>query len=255
MSDELYFATISNVYEDGVTLLFDGEATPSEKHYKVNTSVFFSPGDRVKILPDSGTYVVEYVVGAPQMKSNVLPSGGAADSVLKKQSDNDFDVVWEEGNMTGIPSGGTAGQVLKKQSDEDGSVVWSDDIGIPSGGSAGQVLAKDSAMDYDTYWATLPNNGLPSGGTAGQFLVKSSGSQYDARWATVTDKGLPSGGSDGQVLVKSGSSSYVAKWSSTLSAGNVINQANTAYRIYFRYYSSKFQISTNGSQWHTLTTE
>lgn len=59
------FATVGAVYEDGVTLIFDGEAEAGEKHYKCNTSVVFAAGDRVKILPDSGTYVVEYVVGAP----------------------------------------------------------------------------------------------------------------------------------------------------------------------------------------------
>lgn len=59
------FATVGDVYEDGVTLIFDGETEAGEKHYKCNTSVVFAAGDRVKILPDSGTYVVEYVVGAP----------------------------------------------------------------------------------------------------------------------------------------------------------------------------------------------
>ena len=62
-SNENYFATIGGVYDDGVSLIFDGQETPTEKHYKVNTSVTFSAGDRVKILPYKGTYVVEYVVG------------------------------------------------------------------------------------------------------------------------------------------------------------------------------------------------
>lgn len=59
------FATIGQVYADGVSLIFDGQEEPTEKHYKCNTSIIFSAGDRVKILSDSGTYVVEYVVGAP----------------------------------------------------------------------------------------------------------------------------------------------------------------------------------------------
>ena len=59
------FATIGEVHDDGVTLIFDGQTTATEKHYKVNTSVVFNKNDRVKIIKDSGTYVVEYVVGAP----------------------------------------------------------------------------------------------------------------------------------------------------------------------------------------------
>ena len=64
MSDRV-FATVGAVYADGVTLIFDGEAEAAEKRYKCNTGVVFHAGDRVKICADSGTYVVEYVVGAP----------------------------------------------------------------------------------------------------------------------------------------------------------------------------------------------
>lgn len=59
------FATVGTVYADGVTLIFDGTETASTKHYKVNRSVAFAAGDRVKIARDSGTYIVEYPVGAP----------------------------------------------------------------------------------------------------------------------------------------------------------------------------------------------
>lgn len=58
-------ATIGAVYSDGVSLIFDGAGAASEKHYKCNTSVSFSAGDRVKICKISGTYIVEYVVGEP----------------------------------------------------------------------------------------------------------------------------------------------------------------------------------------------
>lgn len=59
------FATIGAVLSDGVTLIFDGTTTASTKRYKVNRSAAFSAGDRVKIIRDSGTYVVEYPVGNP----------------------------------------------------------------------------------------------------------------------------------------------------------------------------------------------
>lgn len=63
--EKFYFATVGKVYADGITLVFDGTDAPSEKHYKANTSVTFRAGDRVKIFPTSGTYVVEYIVGDP----------------------------------------------------------------------------------------------------------------------------------------------------------------------------------------------
>ena len=53
------FATIKAVYDDGVTLAFD-DGSESQKHYKVNGGVVFNAGDRVRILEDNGTYVVEY---------------------------------------------------------------------------------------------------------------------------------------------------------------------------------------------------
>lgn len=60
------FATIGEIYDDGVSLIFDGEENASEKHYKTNAFVVFAPGDRVRIISDSGTYVVEYPVGNPR---------------------------------------------------------------------------------------------------------------------------------------------------------------------------------------------
>ena len=60
------FATIGEIFDDGVTLIFDGQEAATEKHYKVNTSIVFTAGDRVKICKDSGTYVVEYTVGSPK---------------------------------------------------------------------------------------------------------------------------------------------------------------------------------------------
>ena len=60
-----HFATVGGVYTDGVTLIFDGQSQATQKRYKCNTSVTFHVGDRVKIFRDSGTCVVEYVVGVP----------------------------------------------------------------------------------------------------------------------------------------------------------------------------------------------
>lgn len=57
-----FFATVASVSTDGITLLFDGDATPSRKKYKYNRSVTFRVGDRVKLFPYAGTYIVEYPI-------------------------------------------------------------------------------------------------------------------------------------------------------------------------------------------------
>lgn len=70
------FATIKAVHDDGVTLSFD-DGSESQKHYKVNSGVVFNAGDRVRILDDNGTYVVEYVVGRPIKAINAGTAGSA----------------------------------------------------------------------------------------------------------------------------------------------------------------------------------
>ena len=96
------FATVAGVFDDGVTLIFDGEEEPGQKHYLVNTSVAFAAGDRVKVSASSGTYMVEYVVGKPTQG----PTGGPL----------------------GLPPGGTKGQVLVKNGNTDGDASWSDQV-------------------------------------------------------------------------------------------------------------------------------
>lgn len=130
------FATIGEIFEDGVSLIFDGQDAATEKHYKVNTSIVFKAGDRVKIFPDSGTYVVEYVVGSPMV-------GG---------SDEGSDEGGE--TTTIIPSGGTAGQALIKLSDADNDYGWGEVPGtLPTGGALEAVPIKSSASEnYKVRW-------------------------------------------------------------------------------------------------------
>lgn len=63
---ESSFATIADIKADGISLIFDGQDEPSEKHYKCNCFAVFANGDRVKVFKDSGTYVVEYPLGNPR---------------------------------------------------------------------------------------------------------------------------------------------------------------------------------------------
>lgn len=237
------FATVGAVYTDGVSLIFDGESEPTQKHYLCNTMMYCRPGDRVKIVEDSGTYVVEYVVGAPlQTELRGLPTGGVANQILTKMSDKEFDAAWQ--TLKGLlPSGGTAGQVLTKSNANDYAVGWTtpESSGrLPAGGSAGQVLVKDAAADFDASWATkyfVPTGGstnqvlakssatngalqwitpekgdtLPAGGAAGTVLTKDSSTNGDWSWKTPTGV-LPTGGTTGQLLQKSSSANYAASW-------------------------------------------
>ena len=57
-----FFATVANVYDDGISLIFDGQTEPSTKHYKYNSSISFSSGQRVKVIKISGTCVIEYPI-------------------------------------------------------------------------------------------------------------------------------------------------------------------------------------------------
>lgn len=155
------FATVGGVYDDGLSLIFDGEEEETQKHYLCNTSVTFAAGDRVKITQDSGTYIVEYVVGPP---------GGGG------------------GDVHGLPTGGTQGQLLTKASATDYDAAWTNaPHELPTGGSQNQVLTKNSANNYDVKWAAVPDpaHELPTGGSDGQILTKNGSTNYSVKWADV----------------------------------------------------------------------
>lgn len=233
-------ATVASVEEDGLTLTLDGAEEPTEKHYKCNTAVKFSAGQRVAVLELSGSKVVMFAVGNPGADAaSGIPPGGSAGQVLVKASAEDYSLKW--GSISGLlPTGGTDGQVLLKDGTTDYAVKWGSLTGaLPTGGTAGQVLKKSSATDYACSWGsidgTLPTGGtdgqvllkngstnyavkwgsitgmLPKGGSTGQALKKSSGADYACTWGDVEGT-LPSGGTDGQVLLKNGSTNYAAKW-------------------------------------------
>lgn len=84
---EASFATISEIFDDGVTLLFDGLDEPTTKRYKVNAFVVFQPGDRVRVIKDSGTYVVEYPVGNPRTAFTADSATSAESAVQAENAD------------------------------------------------------------------------------------------------------------------------------------------------------------------------
>ena len=104
MTEPAVLATIGAVYGDGVSLIFDGQAKASTKHYKINTSVPFKAGDRVKITKDSGTYIAEYVVGPQYTGSS---SGGGTVAGVTSWNGRTGAVVPQAGDYN-IPGAGTA---------------------------------------------------------------------------------------------------------------------------------------------------
>lgn len=56
-------ATVAGVYSDGIALLLPGDEVAAEKHYPYNASATFAVGQRVHIVRDSGTIIVEYPIG------------------------------------------------------------------------------------------------------------------------------------------------------------------------------------------------
>lgn len=184
--EEILIATVGAVTETGVTLIFAGEESASEKTYRGNVSAALKAGDRVKITKDSGTYLIDYAVGVP---------GSAA------------------GGNAALPTGGTKGQALVKNSSADGDVKW-DTIngGLPAGGTDGQILAKNGATNYTGKWIDNP---IPTGGTDGQVLMKSGKTDRSLKFGSPTAGQLVNGtkkltlASDG-VLDPSGTSGDIA---------------------------------------------
>ena len=153
------FATVGAVYDDGLSLIFDGDEEPTAKHYLCNTAVTFQAGDRVKIAEDSGTYIVEYVVGTPGgggTAAHSVPSGGTQGQVLTKSSATDYAYGWADVPAE-IPATGTTGYVLTKQSNGFGWAAVPDPAHeLPSGGTNGQILTKDGSTNYQVKWAAAP---------------------------------------------------------------------------------------------------
>lgn len=220
------FATIGEVYEDGVSLIFDGETEPSQKHYLCNRCCYFAPGDRVRILADGGTYIVEYPVGAPLQRDRGIPAGGDADQVLTKNTNGDYDVGWKAVN--GVPSGGSNGQVLTKSASGAG---WETPSYVPSGGSNGQVLTKNAS---GAGWADV--NAVPSGGSTGQVLTKTASG---AGWQTPNY--VPSSGTTGYVLTKTADGATFQKAPAEMAAEKVTNLYTTGANRYSNSYVIQFK--------------
>ena len=212
------FATVGEVLDDGVTLIFDGQDEATDKHYRCNASVLLLPGDRVKVCKDSGTYVVEYVVGSPSLRL-LIPSGGASGQYLAKKGSDSYALKWVTGPTERIPTGGTDGEYLVKNGTANYALKWASGPTehIPTGGKDGQYLAKSGTENYALKWVTGPAERIPTGGTDGQYLVKNGTTNYALKWASAPVSNVLKEGNNNfltlnsnRQLVPSGASSYIA---------------------------------------------
>lgn len=92
-STDIILATVTAVSSTGVTIQIDGNDSAGSKEYKCNTAQKFAVGDRVKITPNSGTYIVDHKVGTP-MADYPIPAGGSDGQVLTKDGADDYAVKW-----------------------------------------------------------------------------------------------------------------------------------------------------------------
>lgn len=93
---EYSFATIGDVYDDGISLIFPGAEEASEKHYRANLYCKFAKGQRVYLAKDSGTYVVLFPIGIPgseEVKADSAKTATKADSATTANSANKADTA------------------------------------------------------------------------------------------------------------------------------------------------------------------
>lgn len=93
---EYSFATIGDVYDDGISLIFPGAEEASEKHYRANLYCKFAKGQRVYLAKDSGTYVVLFPIGVPgseEVKADSAKTATKADSATTANSANKADTA------------------------------------------------------------------------------------------------------------------------------------------------------------------
>ena len=158
------FATVGEVLDDGVTLIFDGQDEATDKHYRCNASVLLLPGDRVKVCKDSGTYVVEYVVGSPALRL-LIPPGGPFGQYLGKNGTKNYALKWASAPVSDTIKAGNNNFLTlnsNRQLEPSGASSYiSYSIGSPSapfwsayfGGGTLSLGAKDAKIGF---WGTTP---------------------------------------------------------------------------------------------------
>lgn len=146
------FATVVDIEEAGLQLIFDGEQYPTKKRYKYNTALTFKVGDRVRVSKQSGSYIVEYPIGTT--KFTTPPYG--PNSVKFSYTENSVSINW------GDPSDTMSGDdVIAKWA---GTYLVRNESRIPLDETDGTVLVNNKVKDaYKT--APFVDSGLIPGKT------------------------------------------------------------------------------------------
>ena len=131
-------ARVGDVYKDGLSLIFPGSTSPSQKHYKCNADINFSVGDTVYVIKDSGTYIVICKIGVP---SGWLPSGYIELEYIESTGNQYIDTGFIPNSNTKIEiqaeikSSKSNGAFFGSRSTNSGTDSYSNSLLILSGGS------------------------------------------------------------------------------------------------------------------------
>lgn len=142
------FATVGEIYDDGVSLIFDGETAPTQKHYKVNSGVIFASGDRVRILKDSGTYVVEYPVGSPM---TAYPAASDVENVTKSIGGKEIALIFDADGVTVLKAVEVTQKINGKLITD---ILETDGTTAKKASEAGDVTGKINGKDISSIFYT-----------------------------------------------------------------------------------------------------
>lgn len=206
-SEAVYDAIISSnpkPYDDSPAAL--GTANPGH-------SELYARGDHVHLMPraaDIGAYTKPSDgIPASDLADDVhlIPSGGTIGQILRKISNNDWDIDWggpiEDGNAIWLtsaePSTVTRLGVtlyyysISDLSGADGRTPQSGDIIVKRGTFVYAATSVFGSFVYVNGLGSIKGDpgqdgvGVPSGGTTGQLLVKQSDSDYNVAWISPAD--------------------------------------------------------------------
>lgn len=154
---EFITATIWGVRNTGLVLIFPGQTEPSSKVYKCNSAYKFCPGMRVRVKYDSGTYIVEYPIGAPSLYRRVTFQYNKQDNGTVVWGDDIITVSFSATNYSGVDIRTADPIDLTPVTEIRYLINWttfSNSLGIYLGAVA-EKLAGSTADPWDSRFAAL----------------------------------------------------------------------------------------------------
>lgn len=150
-------ATVERLTPRGLILKIDGEDQERQKEYTCNQSYLFCKGDRVKVSKISGTYIVEFPVGAPSLYRNVTYEYVKQTNGQCTWLDDKISVTFTQVSYSGVdvrtkdPIDLTNVETIKFK-------IWLRTFSDPNGlylGTVKEKLAADAASPWDNSFAAL----------------------------------------------------------------------------------------------------